>query len=252
MSTLPSSSPVATALSVELLIQAVQDVSTATTLDEIIDVVNRAARAGTGADGVSFVLREDDQCFYVREDSIAPLWQGRRFPINECISGWTMLHRQAVAIPDVTADLRIPQDAYRPTFVRSLVMVPIRSQAPLGALGAYWAREHLANPATVHWLQALADATSAGIEAVRATREAAHLRRSGSNPPTGEPVPGGTVRMCAWTKRILYNGRWVPFEVFLRLRYGIEVTHGMSEDALTRLMQEMAATSVAAAPGPKA
>ena len=37
-------------------------------------------------------------------------------------------------IPDIYVDPRIPADAYRPTFVKSLVMVPIRIKAPIGAI----------------------------------------------------------------------------------------------------------------------
>lgn len=235
---LSSSPPFATELSPTLLIQAVQDVSAAETLEAIIAIVNRAARTGTGADGVSFVLREGNQCYYVDEDSIAPLWKGKRFPLNTCVSGWAMLHRQAVAIPDITLDLRIPQDAYRPTFVRSLVVVPIRSQDPLGAIGAYWASNHQVSVEAVHWLQSLADATSAGIEAVRAADEVAKLRRSASSPPFSDGPPE-MVRMCAWTKRLFHDGHWMSIEAYLRSRYGVTVTHGMSEDALSRFKQEI-------------
>jgi hypothetical protein len=150
-----------------------------------------------------------------------------------------MLHRQAVSIPDISADLRVPQDAYRPTFVRSLVMVPIRSQDPVGALGAYWAEQRQPVPETVRWLQALADAASAGIEAIRATGEAASLRASGSKPPHPEP-PREFVRMCAWTKRLFHNGQWMSVEAYLRTRYGVQVTHGMSDEVLVRLRQDIA------------
>lgn len=240
MSDLQSSPPFDTALSPALLIQAVQEVSTAASLPDIIRIVNHTARTGTGAEGVSFVLREGDQCHYIDEESVAPLWKGRRFPINECISGWSMLHHQAVAISDTSIDLRIPQDAYRATFVRSLVMVPIRRQSPLGAIGAYWSECRQFPPGLVHWLQALADAASAGIEAVRAMGEVAELRRSASNPPHGESTHE-LVRMCAWTRRFFHNGQWMSVEAFLRSRYGLQITHGVSDDALTRLKEEMSA-----------
>ena len=238
MSDLQSSPPFDTELSPALLIQAVQEVSTAASLSDIIRIVNHTARTATGADGVSFVLREGDQCHYVDEDSIAPLWKGRRFPMNECISGWTMLHRQAVAISDTSIDLRIPQDAYRETFVRSLVMVPIRSQSPLGAIGAYWSACRQFPSGLVHWLQALADAASAGIEAVRAMSEVAELRRSASKSPHGEPARE-LVRMCAWTRRFFHNGQWMSVEAFLRSRYGLHITHGVSDEALARLKDEV-------------
>src|SRR5258705_3687257 len=88
------------------------------------NIVRLAARQLTGADGATFVLRDGDRCFYADEDAIAPLWKGQRFPMSACISGWSMLNRRAAVIEDIYADARIPHDAYRPTFVHSLVIVP--------------------------------------------------------------------------------------------------------------------------------
>lgn len=53
-----------------------------------------------------------------------------------------MLNKQSVAIEDIYVDPRIPTDAYRPTFVKSLAMVPIRTADPVGAIGNYWAHPH--------------------------------------------------------------------------------------------------------------
>lgn len=239
---IPSTPPFASDhLSTGLLIQAVQRLSAATTLDEITTLVKHAARRGVGADGVTFVLREGERCFYADEDAVAPLWKGQRFPMSACVSGWSMHHRMPVVISDISEDVRIPQDAYRPTFVRSLVMVPIRSADPIGAIGAYWGQVYTAPPETVHWLQALADATSAGLEAVRANTEVAALRQStGSNPPMEAEQ---LVRMCAWTRRLYHDGKWISLEAFLRQRFGLKVTHGMSEDALSRLAREMDAVA---------
>jgi GAF domain-containing protein len=94
-------------------------------VQSVIEVVRSAARGIFSADGVTFVLREGDLCHYVEEDAIAPLWKGQRFPMSACISGWSMLHGQTVAIEDVFTDPRIPHDAYRRTFVKSLIMTPI-------------------------------------------------------------------------------------------------------------------------------
>ena len=47
------------------------------------------------------MLRDGDECSYVDEEAIAPLWKGRRFPLTSCISGWVMEHRQAAAISDI-------------------------------------------------------------------------------------------------------------------------------------------------------
>jgi len=146
------------------LVEAVQRLSLARNLDAIMEIVRHAARELTGADGASFVLREGNLCHYAEEYAIAPLWKGQRFPMSACISGWAMLNRQAAVIPDIYADERIPADAYRPTFVKSLVMVPIRTADPIGAIGSYWA-ERCAPPAeVVRVLQALADTTSVAME----------------------------------------------------------------------------------------
>jgi signal transduction histidine kinase len=147
------------------LVTVLQRLSQARTLDAIAAIVRRAARELTDADGATFVLRDQNLCYYADEDAISPLWKGQRFPVSACISGWAMLNRQSVIIEDIYADNRIPHDAYRPTFVKSLVMMPIRTMEPIGAIGAYWASRHKATPEEVTLLQALADSTSVAMEA---------------------------------------------------------------------------------------
>ena len=74
-----------------------------------------------------------------------------------------MLNRQHVVIPDIYSDDRIPHDAYRPTFVKSLVMVPVRREDPIAAIGAYWAAYHVATPMEIGVLQSLADAAALAL-----------------------------------------------------------------------------------------
>lgn len=138
----------------------------AETLGAVIDVVRVSARALVGADGATFVLRDGAACFYADEDSIAPLWKGQRFPLSECISGWAMVHARTAVVPDIYADDRIPHDLYRPTFIESLVMVPIGRVEPVGAIGAYWSRRYAADADAVEALERLADLTAAAIARV--------------------------------------------------------------------------------------
>lgn len=166
--------PIAYAKRADRLIQAVRDLASARGIDEVVDIVRHAARQLAGSDGATFVLRDVDKCFYVDEDAIEPLWRGLRFPMETCISGWAMLNRQAVAIFDIYADDRIPHDAYRPTFVKSLTMTPIRTTDPIGAIGTYWAEPHEATPTECHLLQALADSTAVALESVRVISELEH------------------------------------------------------------------------------
>ncbi|QSX78872.1 GAF domain-containing protein [Agrilutibacter solisilvae] len=151
----------------DYLVNAIQKLSMVRDFETLAALVRHAARELTGADGATFVLRDGDQCHYRDEDAIGPLWKGQRFPMSACISGWVMLHREPVAIEDIYADARIPQDAYRSTFVRSLVMVPIRTLDPIGAIGNYWAGRHRSSPEEIYLLRALADSTSVAIENVR-------------------------------------------------------------------------------------
>lgn len=148
----------------ERLIGAVQELSLARDLATIQRIVRTAARELTGADGATFVLRDNGYCYYADEDAISPLWKGRRFPIQTCISGWAMLNRKPAVIEDIYRDARIPHEAYRPTFVKSLAMVPIRTLDPVGAIGNYWAAIRQPSEQEVRLLQALADSTAVAME----------------------------------------------------------------------------------------
>lgn len=146
----------------------VKSLSLARDLPAIMAIVRRAARQLTDADGATFVLREGDLCYYADEDAIGPLWKGQKFPMQSCISGWAMTHQQPAVVQDVFSDPRIPVSAYESTFARSVVMVPIRAMAPIGAIGNYWARRRLPDPREVRLLQALADTTAVAMENVLA------------------------------------------------------------------------------------
>jgi GAF domain-containing protein len=143
-----------------VLDEAIAALRDAISLEDVQQIVRTTARRLVDAAGTTVVLREDDVCYYADEDAIAPLWKGQRFPIDDCISGWAMLNQQYAVVPDIRVDARIPQQAYRPTFVRSLVMMPIRVSDPIGAIGAYWARPHRATDVQVALLSALATAAA--------------------------------------------------------------------------------------------
>jgi diguanylate cyclase (GGDEF)-like protein len=155
----------------ERLVQAVQELSLARTLEDVQRIVRTAARELTGCDGATFVLRDNGKCYYADEDAIEPLWKGSRFPMEICISGWAMLNREAAVISDIYVDSRIPHEAYRPTFVKSLVMVPIRKLDPVGAIGNYWAYQRQPSEQEVSLLQALANATAVAMENVQILSE---------------------------------------------------------------------------------
>ncbi len=135
-------------------------------LTTVQQIVRTEARRLAHADGATFVLRDVDHCFYADEDAISPLWKGQRFPITNCISGWAMLNAQSVVIPDITLDDRIPIESYRPTFVKSLAMVPVGEEKPVAAIGAYWARRHTATEEELTALETLAAAAGEAIQRI--------------------------------------------------------------------------------------
>lgn len=134
--------------------------------DTVVNIIRDAARTLSRADGVTFVLRDGDQCYYRDEDAIEPLWKGKRFPLDQCISGWVMRKGESVAIEDVYQDPRIPHDVYRKTFVKSLAMAPFSSKAAIGAIGAYWKEKHVVTDIEKSLLNILAKMAASVWEAI--------------------------------------------------------------------------------------
>lgn len=156
---------------IDILVTAIQELSLARTLEHVTTIVRTAARKLAGADGATFVLRDNGLCYYVDEDAITPLWKGQKFPMSACISGWSMINKKQAVIEDIYQDERIPVDAYRPTFVKSLLMVPIRTIEPIGALGSYWAHQYLPSQEDIKLLQSLADITAVTLENIQVYNE---------------------------------------------------------------------------------
>ena len=148
------------------LAAAVTALARCRSVEDVQQVVLRAARELTGCDGATFVLRDGEFCFVADEDAVSPLWKGQRFRLSACMSGWAMLNSEPAVVPDVYADPRVPHDLYRGTFVTSEVVVPIRTQRPLGAIGSYWAERHEPAGTEVTLLQVLADSTAVALENV--------------------------------------------------------------------------------------
>ncbi len=163
----------------QLLAAATRQFSASLQLQDLLPAICRAAREIADADGATFVLREGDQVHYVEENSIEPLWKGSRFPITSCVSGWAILEHKPAIVEDIYNDNRLPIAAYQSTFVKSLLVVPVRSHDPLAALGVYWEKKRKANDREVALLEALADAAHIALintqlyEETKAAREQA-------------------------------------------------------------------------------
>ena len=175
-----------------------RQLSDARSIDETLAIVSHSVRTLLQADGASFVLRDGDRCYYAEEDAVSPLWKGRRFPMSACISGWCMTHRRPVVLEDIYEDPRIPADAYRPTFVRSLAMAPVGKDEPIAALGVYWAERRRPGPDEIERLEAIAEAAGraladhqprpAGATQGRGPRQTAPEPNKAAEPVALDPV----------------------------------------------------------------
>ncbi|WP_040878380.1 GGDEF domain-containing protein [Kaistia granuli] len=155
----------------EILLAAMQLLAFARDIGQVQRIARATARQMTGGDGAAFILRDGEFSHYVDEEAVAPLWKGMRFPLQNCIAGWAMTHRQAVIIPDTQADERIDQALYGSTFVRSLVIVPVRVQEPIAAIAVYFAETDAAGEADLRLLKRLAESVSLAIENIRVHSE---------------------------------------------------------------------------------
>lgn len=150
--------------------EAIEALAGTRSLEAVVSVLRAFARRVVGADGIAVVLSDGDRCHYVAEDAMEPLWEGQYFPASDCVSGWAMKHRETAVIGDVFDDPRVPVDAYRTTFVRSMLMVPIGQNESIAAIGAYWSEAGQPSDSEIALLEALARAASVALENNRLAR----------------------------------------------------------------------------------
>jgi two-component sensor histidine kinase len=149
------------------LLATVENLARAGTSEDIVELIRVSARRLVGCDGIALIIRDGNLCHYVEEDTVGPLWKGRKFVMSECISGWAMLNDETVVISDIAKDPRIPVHLYSGTFVRSLVMAPVGVERPVGALGAYWSQVYQPSGYEIETIETLARATATALENAR-------------------------------------------------------------------------------------
>ena len=95
------------------------------------------------------------------------------------------------------------------------------SSTPMG-VAIFAVAQTLVLSALIYWFAARVDALQQRYVEERERRE--ELERF--------------VAICAWTGRVRWNGEWVRIERYLHERFGVEVTHTISEEAAERLAAE--------------
>lgn len=157
---------------VKQFVKIFKELSSAKDIEAVLQIVTTAAKELVAADGATFVVKEGNMCYYAEEDAIDALWKGCRLPIDECISGWAIVHDKVVSIEDIYVDDRILPIVYESTFIKSMLIVPVKTDGFLGAIGSYWPYSYQATEEEIVLLQDLADMAAIAIERVNT---AAHL-----------------------------------------------------------------------------
>lgn len=153
--------------STNIFIESVQDLSKAKNEQQIQEIVMIATGEISGSNGVSFILRENDNCYFSNTHSDSPLLKGKRIPAKECLGGLAMLNRQTIVVADVFEDNRIDKNIYEPAIVKSLVYVPIQKDDPIGAIGMYWSNEYVPTGQQLEFIEALASLAASSIASVK-------------------------------------------------------------------------------------
>jgi CHASE3 domain sensor protein len=59
------------------------------------------------------------------------------------------------------------------------------------------------------------------------------------------------VTVCAWTGQVKFEGEWIRLEDYLKRRFGVSVSHGLSKEAAAKMIQEIRhANTPPVPPGP--
>jgi hypothetical protein len=59
------------------------------------------------------------------------------------------------------------------------------------------------------------------------------------------------VTVCAWTGQVKFEGEWIRVEDYLKRRFGVSVSHGLSKEAAAKMIQEIRhANTPPVPPGP--
>ena len=54
-----------------------------------------------------------------------------------------------------------------------------------------------------------------------------------------EDIRNQFLKVCAWTKRIFYDGQWISMDQFLSEHLHLKITHGISEEAVEKALGEI-------------
>jgi len=123
----------------------------------------------------------------------------------------------------------------------SAMFVPVRQRSVV--CGVLSIQSYTPNAYTQEDLQALqwlADHCAGALERIRA-QEALAARSQELEKALARvaKLQNAVLTVCAWTKRVRVDGEWVPVEQYLHDNLGINVSHGMSGEAVEEMRRQI-------------
>lgn len=155
----------------DLFLDVIRNATRVDNFSDFQGFLKKAAKRLTASDATSVIMRQGEECRYVDEESDRPLWKGMSFPLSSCISGWSILHAQTVAVENIFKDERVPAALYQDKHIQSLLVVPIHNGNVIGAISAYWNQRHMPSHSEIMQLEALASLSSLVFETIKSQSE---------------------------------------------------------------------------------
>ncbi len=155
---------------VERLMPLLKELFIAHDEESIKIIVSKAVRDLTGADLATCDLFDKYMTQKAFEGTTVPLTV-QPFPLESYIAERIMADPEPLIIDDLQADDRIPDDIYRPVYIKSLIAIPIGRDAPFGAVTAYWSTNYSPESEVVKILNSLSELACAAMENILGLRE---------------------------------------------------------------------------------
>jgi two-component sensor histidine kinase len=146
-----------------LLSDAMEELCSARTQDEVVRISATLAKKTCNVDSVSIVLTRGEQFHYAPGHEPDAISQAARSKVIMRMSAWVLEAAQTAVVPDIHRDERTRSHTNGSTFARSLVVVPVGGAAPYAAITYAWAQERWPGATDVLVLEALARATGLAL-----------------------------------------------------------------------------------------
>jgi diguanylate cyclase (GGDEF)-like protein/PAS domain S-box-containing protein len=131
----------------------------------VVAILSTSVRELAAADGVTVMLRDEEEVRYLSDGCIDPLWRSDRFPLDSSIAGLAITSRQHALIEEIAGDARLAAEICPNAPIKSLAVLPIRSADPIGAIAVCWKETPPELP--MDELQMLANAAAISLENAR-------------------------------------------------------------------------------------